>query len=253
MTSAERHDFIVELIKRHGKVTVEQLVQEFGVTAQSVRSDLRSLEQRKKLVRFHGGARAIEGLTNVEYEERRKMAASEKAAIGQHAASLIDNDSSVFITIGTTTEAVSVALQKHHGLLVVTNNINVANTLRYHADIDVVIAGGAVRTSDGGIIGDAAVDFISQYKVDYAIIGVSAIDRDGTLLDYDIREVKVSQAVMANARKVILVADSNKFMKSAPVRIAHLSQIDHLITNKVPDDALREICIQHDVELSEII
>jgi len=73
--------------------------------------------------------------------------------------------------------------------MVITNNINVANRLRIFPGIEVVIAGGVVRGTDGGIVGEAAVDFIRQFKVDYAVIGVSAIDRDGALLDYDFREV----------------------------------------------------------------
>ena len=71
--------------------------------------------------------------------------------------------------------------------------------------IEVVIAGGVVRGSDGGVVGEAAVDFIKQFKVDYAVIGASAIDHDGALLDFDFREVKVAQAIIANARHVILV------------------------------------------------
>ena len=86
-----------------------------------------------------------------------------------------------------------------------------------------------VRGSDGGIVGEAAVDFIRQFKVDYAVIGASAIDEDGALLDFDLREVKVAQAIIANARHVILVADSTKFERTAPVRIGHLSQVHTFI------------------------
>lgn len=249
MTLSERHHHILEVLKRHGKVTVDDLVAEFGVTAQSIRADLRTLEKSKKLLRFHGGARGIDGIINVEYEARRSMAAPQKVAIGRHAASIIPNNASLFINIGTTTEAVSDALKNHKGLLVVTNNINVANKLRSMPEIEVVIAGGVVRTADGGIVGDATVDFIHQYKVDYAIIGASAIDHDGALLDYDIREVKVAQAILNNARNVILVADSTKFQRNAPVRIGHLSQVDVFITDRADLKQIREICAQSDVEL----
>src|SRR5436190_1005487 len=81
------------------------------------------------------------------------------------------------------------ALLGHEGLLVVTNNLNVATSLYRHPRIEVIIAGGPVRRSDGGIIGGAAADFIGQFKLDYAIIGASAIDDTGTLLDFDYREV----------------------------------------------------------------
>jgi DeoR family glycerol-3-phosphate regulon repressor len=135
--------------------------------------------------------------------------------------------------------------------MVITNNINVANRMRVYPSIEVVIAGGVVRGSDGGIVGEAAVDFIRQFKVDYAVIGVSAIDHDGALLDFDFREVKVAQAIVANARHVILVSDSTKFDRTAPVRIGHLSQVNTFITDRCDVALLRRICEQAEVRLIE--
>ena len=94
--------------------------------------------------------------------------------------------------------------------------------------IEVILAGGLVRRTDGGIVGEAAVDLIRQFKVDHAVIGVSAIDDDGALLDFDYREVRAAQAIIENARKVILVADAIKFTRSAPVRIAPYLADRHL-------------------------
>ncbi|MFO4897741.1 DeoR family transcriptional regulator, partial [Salmonella enterica subsp. enterica serovar Typhimurium] len=85
-----------------------------------------------------------------------------------------------------------------------------------------VVAGGTVRRADGAVVGSTATQLIGQFKVDYAIIGASAIDEEGALLDFDYREVQVAQAIIANARSVMLVADSTKLRRSAPVRIAHI-------------------------------
>jgi DeoR family glycerol-3-phosphate regulon repressor len=163
----------------------------------------------------------------------------------------VPNNSSLFINIGTTTEAVSQALLGHTGLMVITNNINVANRMRIYPTLEVVIAGGIVRGSDGGIVGEAAVDFIKQFKVDYAVIGTSAIDGDGALLDFDYREVKVAQAIIANARHVIVVSDSTKFQRTAPVRIAHLSQVNTFITDHCPSPSVRQVCEEAGVTLIE--
>lgn len=252
MTLPDRHKNIVDLVKRRGKITVDQLADEFGVTAQSIRSDLRKLEEKKKIIRFHGGARMPDTKTNVEYEARRGIAAAQKTAIGHRAAKLVPNNSSLFINIGTTTEAVSRALEEHFGLLVITNNINVASSLRLCPDIEVVIAGGKVRRTDGGIVGDEAVDFISRFKVDFAVIGVSAIDADGALLDFDIREVRVAQAILENARCVMLVADSSKLARRAPVRLGTLSQVDVFVTDKVEDPNFRALCAECGVKLIEV-
>jgi DeoR family glycerol-3-phosphate regulon repressor len=244
-----RQTDIIELAKSEGRVSVERLADLFNVTPQTIRKDLNELCEQGVLQRYHGGAILASGIANFGYEARRKLAPEEKRRIGLRAASLIPDNSSLLINIGTTTEQVAVALRGKQGLLAITNNINVVNILQGYEQIEVIVAGGVVRHSDGGVVGEAAVDFIRQFKVDYAVIGTSAIDEDGTLLDFDYREVKVAQAMMSCARKAILVADGMKFERTAPVRIGHLSQLDYFVTDKAPPEHLRDICRDHDVDV----
>ena len=246
-----RHAEIIQMAKDNGRVLVEELATHFAVTPQTIRKDLNDLCDQRLLSRIHGGALFPSGIDNMQYESRRKIAAEEKEAIGVAAARIIPDNASLFINIGTTTEAVSQALLDHQGLMVITNNINVANRMRVFPSFEVVISGGVVRGSDGGVVGEAAVDFIKQFKVDYAVIGASAIDHDGALLDFDFREVKVAQAIIANARNVILVADSTKFERTAPVRIGHLSQVDTFITDECRIEPIRRICREAEVQLVE--
>lgn len=251
MLLSSRQAEIMTLAKAEGRVLVDELAARFAVTPQTIRKDLNDLCDGKALTRIHGGAIFPSGNENVKYEARRSIAAPQKQAIGRAAAALIPDNSSLFINIGTTTEAVGEALVDHRELMVITNNINVANRLRVFPMIEVVIAGGVVRGSDGGIVGEAAVDFIRQFKVDFAVIGVSAIDEDGALLDFDYREVKVAQAIIANARHVILVSDASKFERTAPVRIGHISQVHTFITDHCPVESIRRICAESDVQLVE--
>jgi Transcriptional regulators of sugar metabolism len=251
MLFTSRQTEIMAIAKAEGRVLVEDLAGRFQVTPQTIRKDLNDLCDARVLTRIHGGAVFPSGNENVKYEARRSMAAAEKQAIGRAAAALIPDNSSLFINIGTTTEAVGDALKDHRELMIITNNINVANRLRVYPSIEVVIAGGVVRGSDGGIVGEAAVDFIRQFKVDFAVIGVSAIDEDGALLDFDFREVKVAQAIIANARHVILVSDASKFERTAPVRIGHISQVHTFITDHCPLPTVRQICAESDVRLIE--
>jgi DeoR family glycerol-3-phosphate regulon repressor len=246
-----RHAEIVQLAKDSGRVLVDDLAFRFDVSPQTIRKDLNELCDKRLLARIHGGAVIPSGIENMEYEARRRIAAEEKQAIGRAAATLIPDNASLFINIGTTTEAVSEALGDHKGLMVITNNINVANRMRVQPSIEVVIAGGVVRGSDGGVVGEAAVDFFRQFKADYAVIGASAIDEDGALLDFDFREVKVAQAIIANARHVILVADSTKFERTAPVRIAHLSQVSSFVTDRCPSSEIKRVCKEAAVQLVE--
>lgn len=247
----QRHVDILELAKSEERVLVDDLAVRFAVSPQTIRKDLNELCALRLLMRVHGGAEILSGTENVEYEKRRQIAAAEKQKIGQVAAGLIPNEASLFINIGTTTEAVSEALLDHEKLMVITNNINVANRLRIFPKFEVVIAGGVVRAADGAIVGETAVDFIRQFKVDYAVIGASALDVDGALLDFDIREVKVAQAIIENARHVILVADQTKFERTAPVRIAHISQVDTFVTDICHSEKIRQICEENDVDMLE--
>jgi DeoR family glycerol-3-phosphate regulon repressor len=248
-----RRQEILALAKAQGRVTVEDLSGRFEVTPQTIRKDLNELCDQRLLSRVHGGAVIASGVENIGYEARRFIAREEKKAIGIAAAELIPNNTSLFINIGTTTEEVARALLDHEGLLVITNNVNVATILYRQPRIDVIIAGGPVRRSDGGIVGSAAVDFISQFKVDHAVIGTSAIDEGGALLDFDYREVRVSQAIMSNARQVMLVSDRLKFERSAPVRIGHISQVDIFVTDHLASAPVAELCRTHGVRVVEAL
>lgn len=240
---------ILSLARDVGKVSVDRLAERYDVTPQTIRKDLNELCDRRLLQRVHGGAVVYSGIENMGYEARRMLAPDEKRSIGERAAALVPDNCSLFVNIGTTTEQVAAALTNHRGLMVVTNNINVANILRQYPGIEVVIAGGVVRHADGGIVGEAAVEFINQFKVDYAVIGVSAIDEDGALLDYDYREVSVARAIIDNARHVILVADRMKLARTAPVRIGHISQINTFVTDGSLPKALAGLCEESGVDV----
>lgn len=246
-----RQNQILDLAKGVGKVSVEDLATRFDVSPQTIRKDLNDLCDRRFLSRIHGGAILASGVENVGYEARRFISQEQKCRIGRAAAALIANGTSLFINIGTTTEEVAKALDGHDGLLVITNNLHVAAGLYEHPRIEVILAGGTVRRSDGGIMGAATVEFIRQFKVDTAVIGTSAIDADGTLLDFDYREVRVSRAIIENARRVIVVADRLKFERSAPVRIANLDDIDVFVTDRMPSDEMRALFNVHGVDVKE--
>ncbi|MBL8788977.1 MAG: DeoR/GlpR transcriptional regulator [Rhizobiales bacterium] len=244
-----RQQQILSLARQSGTVTVDDLAGRFEVTPQTIRKDLNELCDGRLLSRIHGGAMLASGVENMAYEARRQIAAAEKDLIGRRAAALIPNNSSLFINIGTTTEEVARALVHHEGLLVITNNIHVAQTLLPSPRIEVIIVGGSIRSSDGGIVGESTVDTIRQFRVDHAVMGVSAIDEDGSLLDFDVREVRAAQAIMANSRKVILVADATKFTRSAPVRIGHISQVGTFVTDASPPPAIADICRENGVAI----
>ena len=247
-STPRQHD-ILRLAKQHGRVEVDGLATHFDVTPQTIRRDLNELCEGGQLHRVHGGAVFPTGAANYAYEQRRQISSDGKQRIGARAAALIPDRSSVILNIGTTTEQVANALLRHEEILVVTNNINVANILRESPNAEVIIAGGRVRSSDGGVIGEATMDFMRQFRVDFAVIGASAIDLDGTVLDYDYREVRVAQEIMRHARKTILVADRMKFERRAPIRIGSLSDVDVFVTDEPPPPSVVALCRDSGVQV----
>ena len=154
--------------------------------------------------------------------------------IGRLAAGSIPSHCSVFLNIGTTTEAVARELVRHDDLSVVTNNLNVALALSQQTAFRMIVAGGTVRNRDGAVLGQLTCDTLGQFRVDYAVIGISGIDAEGTLLDFDYEEVRATQTVLAHAHRVFLVADHSKFGRRPMVRVGSLSQVHTLFTDRAP-------------------
>jgi len=228
--------------RAQGKVSATQLSAQLGVTVQTIRRDIRQLCDAGLLERTHGGAVLPSGTRNIAYDDRRALNRDAKQRIAARAAMLIPDNASLFLNIGTTTEALARALRQHRNLKVVTNNLNVATTLMDVPNCEVVVAGGQLRPSDGGLVGDLAEIAIARFKVDIAVIGTSAIDSDGDLLDFDAEEVRVSQAIIAASRKTMVIADKAKFSRKAPVRIGSLADVDHFVTDGIPSERLTNAC-----------
>ena len=247
MSLTFRQKEILRAVRSAGRVAVEALAEAQRVTPQTIRRDLNILCDQGYLARVHGGAVLQSGVANTAYDARKSMAKEAKEAIGRLCAEAIPDDASLFINIGTTPEAVARHLCTRRDLLVITNNLNVANIMATNPQCGVMVTGGMLRRSDGGLVGESTVDTVQQFKADFAIIGTSAIDEDGSLLDFDTGEVRVSQAIIANARKVFLVADASKLSRTAPARIGHLREIDGFFSDQPLPAPLREICREHGV------
>lgn len=235
LSQQARHEQIIEFVTSRGFVSIDDLSSHFGVTPQTIRRDINSLAADQRLRRFHGGASSAPSTRNTEYTERKYMQSPEKARIASEVAKHIPDHASLFINIGTTNEAIARELLDHCGLKIITNNLHVAAIVSGKPDFDVIIAGGRVRSRDGGIIGEATTEFVRQFRVDFGIIGISGIDTDGTLVDFDYQEVRVAQALISNSRQVVLACDHTKFDRPAMIRLGSLDDIDVLVTDRQPD------------------
>lgn len=237
MTPNSRQDLLLDEVRRRGFASVEVLAEQFEVTVQTVRRDVRLLSVAGLLARIHGGVRlANSTVENIAYRQRQELHDAEKRCIAKSVSQAVPNGYSLIINIGTTTEAIARELLLHKGLRVITNNLNVAAILLDNADCEVIVAGGIVRSHDRGIVGDATIDFIKQFRVDIGLIGISGIKADGTLRDFDYREVSVARAIIEHSRQVWLAADHSKFNRPATVELARLHQIGRFFTDAEPPE-----------------
>ncbi|BAX54524.1 DeoR/GlpR family transcriptional regulator [Photobacterium damselae subsp. piscicida] len=240
MKQSKRHQEIIDIVKTQGYVSTEDLVERFNVSPQTIRRDLNELADANQIRRHHGGATIPSSSVNTSYNTRKVMQLAEKDRIAQAMVAHIPDGATLFIDIGTTPEAVARALLNHNDLRIVTNNLNVAGTLMAKEDFRVILAGGEVRNRDGGIVGEATLDFVSQFRLDFGILGISGIELDGSLLDFDYHEVRVKQAIIENSRCVMLGVDHTKFGRNAMVNLGDISQIDMLFTDQEPPAELMQ-------------
>ncbi len=246
-----RQAALLQAVHEQGTASVEALAHRFHVTLQTVRRDVGLLASAGLLARFHGGVRVPGSTTeNIGYPQRQRLNREAKQRIAAVIAERVPDGCSLIVNIGTTAEAVAEELlRRRKGLRVITNNLNVAAILADKTDFEVIVTGGIVRSRDRGIIGEATVAFIRQFRVDIGLIGISGIETDGTLRDFDYREVTVARAIIEASRQVWLAADHSKFSRPAMVQLAHLSEIDALFTDSSPPAPFRSLLGDAGVDL----
>lgn len=241
----QRQARILEIVREEGFASIEHLAGHFDVTQQTVRRVVNQLCDQGLLRRIHGGVSLPVQNQNLAYGSRQGLNPDAKRRIAQAVSHFIPDGASLMIGLGTTPEYVAQALSHRQDLRVITNNLNVAAAFARNPDIEITIAGGTLRPFDRDIIGDMAVRFFSGFKADIGIFGVGGIDEDGSLLDFYSGEVQARQAITANCRSSLLVADVSKFGRNATVRGGHLEDCQHLFTDKPLPAAFQSVAEQY--------
>lgn len=228
-----RQAAILEAVRSNGAVSVSELAEQFDVTTQTIRRDLKVLEKRELLVKGFGGAFAAPGVARYTFTERHATEAHIKRRLVEALKPFLSSGATIFVGLGTTFHALHSVIAGYPGMLIATPNLEVVYSCALNTDATVYVYGGYVRNKDTSILtlGEAKRQ---KFKFDLAIIGASAIDRDGAVLEFDPMEVDLTREVLQQSRRVILLAHEGKFERSAPHIVAHLDQVDVLITNGNP-------------------
>ena len=232
----QRREEILRRVHLHGYVSARQLADDYGVDPSTVRRDLDAMGKLGMVVRSHGGATKPDEPTEIPYEIKVETRVYQKRAIAQAVARMITPGQSLLLDSGSTTFEVARALRAHRGLSVVTNDLRVAAELAYQGDVRLIVIGGEALPNVYTLMSERAVDLISQYHVDFAVLGADAID-PRAITNTNSLEAPMKRAMIRAADKVLLVTDSSKFGRSALVRIAGLDDIDLVITDDGLDEA----------------
>jgi len=230
----DRRSVILELAQRHGRVMVDHLAEELGVSTHTVRRDLNALCEQTKLRRLHGGAEFVDGCANMPYASRTVLHFEAKARIARVVADIVPDGATVFISIGTTPALAAQALACREALTVITNNLNAAMALSGNSANRIILPGGEMRLPDRDFLSAEAIELFAAYRADFGIFGVGGIDTDGSLLDFHEPEVRARVRIRANSRRAILVADHSKFGRRAAAVGGTLAEADTIILDRRP-------------------
>jgi DeoR family fructose operon transcriptional repressor len=240
MFAAERQQEIMRLARDSGRVDVLSLAEEFQVTAETVRRDLKALDRAGLVRRVHGGAIPV---GNLDFEpdlaERDTVAADEKERIARAALAELPVDGSVILDAGTTAARLAAGLPVDSALTVVTHALPVAARLADHPGIALHLVGGRVRHRTRAAVDAWALRAYAEIKADVVFLATNGFSLDGGLTTPDLAEAAVKRAVVGAARRVVLLADSAKFGQQHFARFGDLADVDLLITDTglAPDDA----------------
>ena len=236
MHQPDRLSRIVEQISTNGSVGVGDLADTLGVSAATVRRDLQLLEEQRLLARTHGGAVAHGVLYELPLRYRSARRQEEKARIAKAAAQRVADGSAIGMTGGTTTTEVARALSDRRQLTVVTNSLNIASELAVRPNLKLVVTGGVARAESYELVGPLAEAALASFNLDVVLVGVDGISVAAGLTTHHDVEAHTNRALIARARRVVVVTDSSKIGQVAFARICDLETVDEVISDTGADD-----------------
>ena len=242
-------EILEELRLSGGSSRIQFLAERLAVSEETIRRNLKTMEESGLVIKVHGGVHLKGHSTEQPLHFRMSENAEAKRLIAAKVASMIGNGDSLFLDVGSTTAFIAVALQKHQNLFVVTNSLSVANALATRNNNRVFLAGGALRSHDGGAFGVEAIEFVKRFNVEHAILSVTAIDAKNGFMLQDMEEAEFSRIAARQAARRIVVADASKFGQSAPIIIDEPCVYSYVVTDAVPPAEIARMLSANDIEI----
>ncbi|WP_399926207.1 DeoR/GlpR family DNA-binding transcription regulator [Streptomyces kanamyceticus] len=240
MYAPERQQEILRLARDGGRVDVLSLAEEFKVTAETIRRDLKALDRAGLVRRVHGGAIPAGRLDfEPDLAEREGTAADEKDRIARAALAELPAEGSVVLDAGSTVARLAAALPLESTLTVVTHSLPTAARLADHPGIQLHLIGGRVRQRTRAAVDAWALRAYGEIRADVLFLAANGFSAEAGLTTPDLAEAAVKRAAVAAARRVVLLADSTKHGQEHFARFGDLTDVDLLITDTglAPEDA----------------
>lgn len=243
MNISERHQQILRQLKEEGKINIQEFSLRTGVSAVTIRKDLKALEEMNLLFRTHGGASLINPYTmERSIHEKALIHAEQKQQIAKAALSLVDDHDSLLIGSGTTVFELAKQLYPPKPLTVITPAAKVTLELSNRPNVELIQLGGTVRPKSSAVVGPVAEDALAQISCNLLFMGVDGIDLDFGLSTTNFNEASLGSKMVEAAETVIVLADSSKFNKRGLAKICTLDQIHYIVTDaKISDRMVRAL------------
>lgn len=247
MLAEERLDRIMSRLRQQGTLAVDEIAEDFGISVDTARRDCNRLAERSLVRRTHGGILLPRQDRDSSTRERELKASAEKAAIARRAAEMIEDHDTIALDAGSTT-ALIVDLIEARDVTIITYSVEIACRAIRRENLSVYVAGGMVRPSTGGAVGEDAVRMLRSMQAEKGFIGANGIDLVRGLMTPNYHEAAVKKALLEISRSAIVVADSTKFHQTALTRFGTLDDVDILVTDDgIPPD-LRTDLFDHPLE-----
>jgi len=240
MLAAERHAKIIKLIEDRGSVQVEELAKELGFSPMTIRRDLVKLQESDQIERCHGGAVAKQEVT---YADKQTSHRAEKEALAGVCAQYVTAGDTIFLDAGTTTFEIAKKLQHIPGIMIVTNDLEIAQFLK-NSEVDLVLCGGVVQKSTGSMLGYYTTNMLADFHFDIGFFGAASINSNYEVMTPTIDKAYLKRETVKRCESAYLVVDKSKFGKQAMNRINHLSDYEAVITDYILNEAQQKELIQ---------
>tara|TARA_R100000935_G_scaffold22026_1_gene40815 strand:+ start:8670 stop:9434 length:765 start_codon:yes stop_codon:yes gene_type:complete len=248
----QRRDEIVALLSESETLSAIELSSELAVSVQTIRADLRDLDEAGLVQRRNGYVRLRQQSENIGYLPRESIARQEKQRIALAVKTLIPDGARVALGTGTTVETCARFLVSHKDLFVASNSIHAVCALQQAPGVAVELAGGTVRMRDLDMIGAPALEFFARYRVDYAVFSCGGLSEEGSVMDYNAEEMSARKAIAGCGKKSILVMDSTKNGLDLAFQMGHVWDVDVIVTGARFSTSIAESCSRHGCQIIQV-